>query len=77
MTIPIFKRLTGRLVDERFLNYRLRSSSYAGMTGALVLGVIFEYRIFARHQISWDLLGILGVMVFVKLSLMAWYFLRN
>jgi hypothetical protein len=77
MTIPILKRRTGRLVDERFLNYRLRSSSYAGMAGALVLGIMFEYRIFAKHHISWDLLGILGAMVFVKLSFMAWYFLRN
>jgi hypothetical protein len=77
MTIPILKRWTGRLVDERFLNYRLRSSSYAGMAGALVLGIMFEYRIFAKHHISWDLLGILGAMVFVKLSFMAWYFLRN
>jgi hypothetical protein len=77
MTIPILKRWTGRLVDERFLNYRLRSSSYAGMAGALVLGIIFEYRIFAKHHISWDLLEVLGAMVAVKLSLMAWYLLRE
>jgi hypothetical protein len=77
MTLPILKKFTGRLVDERFLNYRLRSSSYAGMAGALVLGVIFEYRIFARHHISWDLLGILGAMVAVKLSFMAWYLIRD
>ena len=75
--MTVLKRWTGRVVDERFLNYRLRSSSYAGMAGALVLGVIFEYRIFTRHQISWDLLGILGAMFFVKLSFMAWYLVRN
>lgn len=77
MKIPILKKWTGQLVDERFLNYRLRSSSYAGMAGAVVLGVIFEYRIFARHQVSWDLLEILGAMVAVKLSLMAWYMIRD
>jgi hypothetical protein len=77
MTVPILKRWAGRLVDERFLNYRLRSSSYAGMAGALVLGIIFEYRIFARPHISWDLLAILGAMVTVKLSCMAWFMIRE
>lgn len=77
MTTPWFKKLTGKFVDERFLNYRLRSSSYAGMAGALILGVILEYRIFAQHRISWDLLGILGSMVLVKLSMMAWYLIRE
>ena len=77
MTNSILKRWTGRVVDERFLNYRLRSSSYAGMVGALVLGIIFEYRIFAKHHVSWDLLGVLGAMVAVKLSLMAWYMIRE
>jgi hypothetical protein len=77
MTESIFKRLTGRVVDERFLSYRLRSSSYSGMAGALILGIIFEYRIFARHQISWDLLAVLGAMVLVKLSVIAWYLIRE
>jgi hypothetical protein len=77
MMMPILKRWTGRMVDERFLTYRLKASSYAGMAGALVNVVIFEYRIMTRHQISWDLLGILGAMAAVKLSMMAWYFLRD
>jgi uncharacterized membrane protein YeaQ/YmgE (transglycosylase-associated protein family) len=73
MRIPI----VGKLVDERFLNYRLRSSSVAGIAGALVAGVIFEYRIFGEHRISWDLLAVLGAMVVVKLSMMAWFLIRN
>jgi hypothetical protein len=70
-------RFLGRAVDERFLSYRLRSSSYAGMAGALVTFVIFEYRVFTWHRISWDLLAVLGAMVAVKLSLMAWFLIRE
>jgi hypothetical protein len=73
MKIPFL----GTVVDERFLTYRLRSSSYAGMTGAVVVGVLFEYRVFVNHRISWDLLGVLGAMVIVKLSFMAWYLIRD
>jgi hypothetical protein len=73
MKIP----LLGRVIDERFLNYRLRSTSYAGMAGGAVALVIFEYRDFAWHRISWDLLGVIAAMAVVKLSLMAWYLLRD
>lgn len=73
MKIPFL----GTVVDERFLTYRLRSSSYAGMTGAVVVGGLFEYRVFVNHRISWDLLGVLGAMVIVKLSFMAWYLIRD
>lgn len=73
MKIPFL----GTVVDERFLTYRLRSSSYSAMAAAVVLGGLFEYRIVVNHQISWDLLGALGAMVIVKLSFMAWYLIRD
>ncbi|MGB9069870.1 MAG: hypothetical protein WCC21_14970 [Candidatus Acidiferrales bacterium] len=73
MKIPFL----GTVVDERFLTYRLRSSSYAGMSGAVIVGGLFEYRVFVNHRISWDLLGVLGAMVIVKLSFMAWYLIRD
>ena len=73
MKIPVL----GRAVDERFLSYRLRSSSVAGIVGALVALVILEYRIVVDHRITWDLLAVLAAMVVVKLSMMAWFLVRN
>jgi len=73
MKIPFL----GRSVDERFLNYRLRSSSVAGIAGALVAIALFEYKFFAQHVWSWDLLAVVIAMVVVKLSMMAWFLIRN
>lgn len=71
--IPIL----GQFVDERFLEHRRRSTSVAGLAGALVALSIFEYRIFARHVVSWDLLAILATMVVVKMALMIWFRVRD
>lgn len=67
----------GPFVDERFLEHRRRSTSAAGLVGALVTLCIFEYRIFAKHVVSWDLLAILVTMAVVKLALMVWYKVRD
>ncbi|HEX3892337.1 MAG TPA: hypothetical protein VHW46_07170 [Terracidiphilus sp.] len=67
----------GQFVDERFLEHRRRSTSVAGLAGALVTGAIFEYKIFAKGIISWDLLAILVTMVVVKMTLMIWYKVRD
>jgi hypothetical protein len=72
MRIPFL----GTVVDERVLNYRLRSSSISGIAGALIAIAIFEYKLFAQHIWSWDLLCVVGAMVVVKLSLMAWFLIR-
>lgn len=71
--IPFF----GQFVDERFLEHRRRSTAVAGLTGALVTLCIFEYRIFAKGVVSWDLLAILVTMVVVKFALMLWYKVRD
>lgn len=63
----------GQFVDERFLEHRRRSTSTAGLAGALVALCILEYRIFAKHVVSWDLLAILATMAVVKMGLMLWY----
>jgi hypothetical protein len=67
----------GQFVDERFLEHRRRSTSVAGLAGALVAAAVLEYRIFAKGVISWDLLAVLGTMVAVKMTLMIWYKLRD
>jgi len=73
MKIPIL----GRAVDERFLNHRLRSSSTAGIVGALVGVALFEYRFYAKHIWSWDLLAVVGTIVAVKMGMMAWYLITD
>jgi hypothetical protein len=67
----------GQFVDERFLEHRRRSTSVAGLAGALVAAAVLEYKIFAKGVISWDLLAVLGTMVAVKMTLMIWYKLRD
>ncbi len=63
----------GKFVDERFLEHRRRSTSVAGIAGALMALVFFEYRVFHDHIISWDLFAIIFVMAAVKISMMLWY----
>jgi hypothetical protein len=75
MTHPILSRIPvlGKYVDERFLEYRRRSTSLAGIAAALVAVGLFEYRYFHDHFISWDLLAVALSMAIVKMSMMVWY----
>jgi hypothetical protein len=74
MTHPLSKvPFVGKFMDERFLEHRRRSTSAAGIAGALLAVGILEYQLFHDHVIRWDLLAIVVVMVVVKLSLMLWY----
>ena len=71
--IPIL----GKIVDERYLNHRLRSTSLAGIVGCIVAIVLFEYRFFVNHVWSWDLLSVALTIVGVKLAMMTWYVLTD
>lgn len=62
-----------RIVDERFLAHRRKSTSTAGMVTAAASVLLFEYRYFVSHVANWDLLAIGVTFVVVKLALMAWY----
>jgi hypothetical protein len=73
MKIPIL----GRAVDERFLNHRLRSSSIAGIIGAVLAIVLFEYHFYVNRIWSWDLFAVATTFVAVKLGMMAWYLLTD
>ena len=63
----------GKFVDERFLEYRRRSSSLAGIVSAILAVCLFEYRYFVNHVWSWDLVAIVLTFVVIKMSMMAWY----
>jgi uncharacterized membrane protein YeaQ/YmgE (transglycosylase-associated protein family) len=67
----------GRFVDERFLDHRLRSTSFAGIVGAFVSGSLWAYRYYVDHVWSSDLFTVLLAIVVAKLALMAWYALTD
>jgi hypothetical protein len=73
MRIPII----GRVIDERFLNHRLKSTSLAGVISAVLALVLFEYRYFFNHIWSWDLFSVGATFVAVKLAVMAWYLITD
>jgi hypothetical protein len=69
MSIPI----VGNVIDERFLNHRLRSTSFAGVIGGVVATLLFAYRYYFNHIFSWDLLAVSLTIVCVKLAVLIWY----
>jgi hypothetical protein len=75
MTHPILSRIPilRKIVDERFLEHRRRSSSVAGFATILVAGGIFEYRYFADHIWSWDMFTVILTFGVVKMSLFFWF----
>lgn len=70
------RRIFGVAVDERFLDHRRRSSTFAMMAGALLSGGLFEYHLLAQHRVDWDLAAVLGAMVLVKFTAFTWFRLR-
>jgi hypothetical protein len=69
--------LLERLFDERFLEHRRRSTSYAGIASALVAILLFAYRYYFEHRWSWDLFAVGVTSALVKLALMTWYSLKD
>jgi len=67
----------GSVIDERFLNHRLRSTSIAGVTGGVVAICLFAYRFYVDHVLSWDLLAVSLTFVVVKLAVLLWYRLTD
>jgi len=63
----------GNAVDERFLAHRLRSTSVAGLVGALTAGSLFLYRYYAQHRLDWDLFAVVAIMAAVKVGVLLWY----
>ena len=73
MNIPII----GRLLDERFFEFRRRSTSIAGIVAAELALMLFLYRYFFDHVVRWDLFAIGAAFAVVKLGLMTWYYLTR
>lgn len=77
MKLPLIGQIPNRVIDERFLDHRRRSSTFAMMAGAVVSGGLAEYHILHDHRIDWELFAVLAAMVLVKLSAMAWFRLHD
>jgi Kef-type K+ transport system membrane component KefB len=73
MKLPVF----GLEIDERFLMHRLKSTSLAGIVGALVAAGLWAYRYYIQHVFSWDLFAVVVTIAVVKVAAMAWYRLRD
>ena len=69
--------ILSRLIDERFLTHRQQSSSVAGIVGGTTALLLFLYRYYSDHVVSWDLLAVGATIVAVKLALMIWYVLTG
>ncbi|MCK5879173.1 MAG: hypothetical protein KAH24_05315, partial [Holophagae bacterium] len=63
--------------DERFIMHRLKSTRFATVVTAVVMGGYAEYEIFVHHIIRWDIVVFLGILVFSKLGAMIYYRLSN
>lgn len=69
MSIPIMSKV----VDERFLQHRLKSTSLSGVIGGILAVILFFYRFNFDHVWSWDLFAIGITIVAVKLLAMIYY----
>ena len=68
MTLPL-----PDFVDERFLNHRLRASSTAGITCAVVAIALAFWRWYDDRVVSRDLLAVVATFLVVKYALFFWY----
>jgi len=73
MNLPIL----GRVVDERFLNHRQRSTALGGMAGGVLAALMFSWRCYFNHVLSWDLLAVAVVIVGVKLGALVWFRIKD
>ena len=65
--------ILGKVIDERFLQHRLKSTSLGGIVGGILAICLFAYRSYANHMWNWDLFAVALTIVAVKLLAMVWY----
>lgn len=69
--------ILGKLIDERFMSHRRRAQRAAGLVGFVVADLLFGYRYFVNHVVSWDLLAVVLTVTAVYLVLIVWYLLNE
>ena len=60
-------------MDERFVKHRLHAGFWACMGGAMVAAGLATYRLLAENRFEWDLIVVLGAIILIELSVIAWY----
>jgi hypothetical protein len=60
-------------MDERYLMHRLRSTSLAGIVGAVAIGSWILYQFYVKDIFRWDLFAILMLIALVKIGAMIYY----
>ena len=73
MKIPIISRV----IDERFLSHRRRSTSLGGIVGGIVAISLFAYHFYIDHFWSWDLFIVAVSIIVVKWAILTWYLLTD
>ncbi|MCG6948383.1 MAG: hypothetical protein LJE93_05655 [Acidobacteria bacterium] len=63
--------------DERFMIHRLKSTSLAGVIGAVLAVGLFAYHYYGNGIWRWDLFAVAATMAAVKLAAMAWYRIKD
>ena len=69
MIIPIFSKE----IDERFLMHRLKSTSLAGVIGALVAAGFWARDFYGNDVFRKDLFAVIATMAVVKIAAMLWF----
>ena len=69
MILPIL----GKVIDERFLMHRLRSTSTAGLAAGVLSTLMFAKHYYIDKFWSWELLAIPLTFIAVKYSILIWY----
>lgn len=65
------------MLDERFLQHRLKSTSLAAVTGAVSMGGYTLYELYGHDVMRIDLLIFMGIMAVTKIGTMLWLRMRN
>jgi hypothetical protein len=65
--------ILGKVIDERFLQHRLKSTSLGGIVGGILAICLFAYRFYVNRLWNWDLFAVALTIVAVKLLAMVWY----
>ena len=69
--------LLDKVLDERFLTHRLRSTSYGGQAGAVVAAGLLAWRYYVDHRWNWELFAVLLAIVVVKIAVLVRYSLTD
>jgi len=71
------KALAKKMIDERFILHRLKSTSFALLVMIVAIGLYTYYELFFNSIVRKDLIIILSIGAISKVAAMVYYRLRN